>query len=357
MTTSDSSPPLRRRRQRCCEKLIYVARHAQALHNVKEQEAVSQAKRWTQSQQLLEQARKSVLDDPSLRDAPLSPPGHHQIQRQQSLLTLLNEQDGQSYPRPEIVLVSPLRRALETATELFHLVPQQQQPSDDGSTTTTTTTTTSSSSPPPRFVALEVLREKRTGFVADERSSVTDLQGQFPHVDFSDLVTLQSTHATAVRPGEDNASVQQRARYVLDHTLPALTETTVALVTHKGWLREMRHVLTARAQAGELEIHYCDNHDNKNDNNNNTGDSTNDKSFDWDRTLYKNAEVRIAKCAWEKPADDKDRDNQQCCRGPFTSLWSKSVETALQETMGKNDCRDSSPSNNLLPRDSIETRQ
>mmetsp|Transcript_28455 Transcript_28455/g.59408 ORF Transcript_28455/g.59408 Transcript_28455/m.59408 type:complete len:280 (-) Transcript_28455:345-1184(-) len=252
------------------EKVIYVARHAEALHNIKEREAVAKAKSiyGEHETEELERARKAVLKDEALKDAPLSPPGVSDVREKSDLLHLLNDVGRSEYPCPQIVLVSPLRRALMTATELFQ-----------------------GTVPPPKFVALEVLREKRTGFAADERSHVDILEQEFPHVDFSDLRVPRPE----ILPGEDNAALQARTQQFLDGALLKIPQETLAFVTHKGWLRELRHSLTERVEAGKLKVDF---------------DLEN-----WDQTLYKNAEVRIAKCVW---ADDK-----------MVSLLSRSVEQAL----------------------------
>ena len=151
-----------------------------------------------------------------------------------------------------------------------------------------------SSPTPVVFVAVEALREKRTGFAADERSSVEVLEQEFPHVDFSDL-HLQRAKNQQIPPGEDNAAVRERGRVFLEDVLSRIEEESVAIVTHKGWLREHRHTLKRWVDQRTLQVDFdLDN---------------------WHQTLYGNAEVRVAQFGWT--------------HGELTSLVSKSMENAL----------------------------
>jgi broad specificity phosphatase PhoE len=145
--------------------------------------------------------------------------------------------------------------------------------------------------PKPKFVALEALREKRTGFAADERYDVEVLEQQFPHVDFSDL----RVERPEIPKGENNASVRARGRAFLKGPFAEVDASSVALVTHKGWLREFRQTLRSMVDSGQLEVNF--------------------DIEQWDQTLYKNAEVRVAEFCWE----DKT----------LKSISSKSVENAL----------------------------
>jgi broad specificity phosphatase PhoE len=251
------------------KQTVYFVRHAEAAHNILEKKAVKDAiARGVHEKEEQEKARRSVLNDVALKDAPLSLEGTNQAKRGSSDLKLLNKLGGSKYCKPSLILVSPLRRALMTATELF----SQQEPL-------------------PKFIALEALREKRTGFFADERSHVDDLEKQFPHVDFSDL----RIESPEIPKGEDNPAVRARGRTFLERDLAKITEESVALVTHKGWLRELRHTLRSFIDDGQLEVNF---------------------DIDaWDQTLYKNAEVRVAEFSWEKDV--------------LRSIVSKSVENAM----------------------------
>lgn len=138
------------------KKVIYFVRHAEALHNVKEREAINAVIATGETDKKRhDQARRAVLqEDPSLKDAPLSKDGTEQARTSGKKLEALfsssppsssrNRKSAAPFSRPDIVLVSPLRRALMTATELFN---HSDEEGND----------------PPMFLAIEALREKRTG--------------------------------------------------------------------------------------------------------------------------------------------------------------------------------------------------
>jgi broad specificity phosphatase PhoE len=249
------------------EKVIYFIRHAEACHNIREREAMERVKRQGCDEAAQEAARKLVLQRESLRDAPLSESGHKQSKVVSKRIHVLHQVCSDKYPRPKIVLVSPLRRALMTATDLFF-----------------------ETSNNPNFVGLEIIREKRTGFAADERSSVEVLENEFPHVDFKDL---HGQHEIPLQ--EDNAAVRLRCQDFLENVLPQMEQDSVAIVTHKGWLREMQHTFLSYVEAGQLKVDF--------------------DLEQWHQTQYKNAEIRVAKFVWED--------------GALVSIVSRSVENAL----------------------------
>ena len=263
------------------KKVVYFVRHAEATHNIRERQAVQAAiQRGLSLHADHEEARRAVLQDESLRDAPLSTEGSQQIRTAFDGLQLLHSL-GQ-YPMPQIVLVSPLRRALMTATELFGACN-------------------------PTFIALEILRERRTGYAADERSHVDVLERDFPHVDFSNL-----RHAPTIPIGEEKVSVRKR---VCDffHGPLAESQGPVAVVTHKGWLREMRFMLKSWVDAGDLQVDFdldC-----------------------WDQKLFGNAEVRVNEFGWTGKHLDL--------------IVSRSVESALSIRSLSEDVMSSLPSSEL----------
>lgn len=271
-TTTVVTPPTRESPKRTRQKIIYLVRHAEAEHNVLEQQAIQQAiASGALCKQEQEKARKSVLQNPSLRDSPLSRGGKLQARKSSQNLHELFRTSSKEHAKfhpPQVVLVSPLRRALMTATELFHNY-------ENG----------------PRFVALEICREKRTGLACDERSSVQDLMQQFPHVDFSDLL-----HSSSPDPGEDNEQVRKRTKDFLEECLANVDEDYVAIVSHKGWLRELRHTLKSSVDKNDLNVDF--------------------DIEEWDQTLYKNAEIRVAEFSYSKEKR-------------LTSIVSRSVDNAI----------------------------
>ena len=257
------------------KKMIYLVRHAEAIHNIKEREAVQEEiAKGELCTHRHEKARKKVLECPSLRDAPLSYQGTLEARRSSSQLSSLIKSGDSRYKPPQIVFVSPLRRALMTATELFL--------SDENLT---------GAHPTPRFLAIEALREKRTGLPCDERCDVETLKAEFPHVDFSDV----ERGLPAVPIGEDNVAVRERARAFLEDILPLVQADFVALISHKGWLRELRQALKGWVDEGRLKVDF--------------------DVHDWHQTLYHNAEIRVADFEWEQNV--------------LTSIVSRSVDNAI----------------------------
>jgi len=275
------------------KKVIYFCRHAEAIHNVKERLAVEAAR--LAGEVDTERARRAALqDDSSLRDAPLSSDGTLQAKTSgQALRTLFaprttsvpvktggilgNASSSSStqpkrtpFKSPDVVLVSPLRRALMTATELFYDPNGAEEP--------------------PLFLAIEALREKRTGLACDERSHVTELQAEFPHVDFSDV----ARGLPVVPMGETNTAVRDRGASFLRDRLAAVPGQYLAVVSHKGWLRELRQTLKAMSEDGTIRADF--------------------DVVEWDKTLFGNSEVRVAAFRWQD--------------GELASVVSRSIDNA-----------------------------
>jgi broad specificity phosphatase PhoE len=143
----------------------------------------------------------------------------------------------------------------------------------------------------PRFVAIEALREKRTGLACDERSDVETLKREFPHVDFSDV----ERGLPAIPIGEDNVAVRERARAFTEGYLPFVEADFVALISHKGWLRELRNTLKRWVDEGRLKVDF--------------------DVDDWHQALYKNAEIRVAEFGW--------------IQNELNSVVSRSVDNAI----------------------------
>jgi len=107
----------------------------------------------------------------------------------------------------DVVLVSPLSRATETALLAFG----------------------------PRFphIALECLREQSGKHVCDQRRSKRDIQTQFPHLDVSLLVDEEDSLWTSER--ETKMELARRCEQFLG-ILAARPESHIAVVTHSSFL-------------------------------------------------------------------------------------------------------------------------
>ena len=162
-------------------KLVHLVRHGQGTHNVEA------ALRGVEAYKMI-----------SLMDAPLDSTGRTQARD-------LGIRIKESKLAVDIILVSPMTRALQTATEMFpesveyygndsgrnvefssalprklvengeeHLSPEHRKA-------------------PPKFLAIELAREAFGGHPCDQRRSIRILRNEFPHVDFSLIYTDDDT--------------------------------------------------------------------------------------------------------------------------------------------------------------------
>jgi len=278
-TSTCATPPTK--------KIIYFVRHAEATHNVLEHEAVERVKAaGTSCKKLQDEARRSVLHCPTLKDAPLSKRGVAQSKSSWDKLSELVEHENSPFAPPQIVLVSPLRRALMTATTLFGNI-----------------------DPPPKFIAIEALREKRTGMECDERHDPTILQHEFPHVDFTNV----QQGLPVVSKGEDNTRVRARVKNYLEQHLPHVPHDFVAIVSHKGWLRELRHTLKGYENAGDLHVDFDLN--------------------EWHQTLYGNAELRVASFEWTSSTSNSNTTTTEGGEEQETPQLSCVIERSVDNVM------------------------
>jgi broad specificity phosphatase PhoE len=160
-TTTKSAPKsavVHRRRT------LYLVRHGEAVHNVQEKQAQDKARQQaiaqgitseSEIQQRMETARKAVLQDPTLFDAPLTQLGQQQAQQAaQKLLQIIH--NGIALP-PTEAMVSPLTRCLQTIDiilneqriQVVQDTPKEEQPDDD--TPPTTTTSNINNNPPSQY--------------------------------------------------------------------------------------------------------------------------------------------------------------------------------------------------------------
>jgi broad specificity phosphatase PhoE len=237
------------------ELYLYLIRHGEAEHNVKEKKAINEARRASlreglpddhpEMQKRLELARKAALNDTTLKDAHLSDQGRREAEQARDNLQRIIADN--SLPRPSYIFVSPLTRTLETCDIIF--------PGHDD------------------IHVRDALSERRTGKPPDTRSSSAVLmkRPEFRHFSMEQLrvesiadmerpkspmeAVLKESHSEVRFMGahdtweefekhnyafyeEDKEELRKRTEYLI--TL--LTETqskSVACVTHKGYLREL----------------------------------------------------------------------------------------------------------------------
>lgn len=242
------------------EVLLYLIRHGEAEHNVLEKIAIQEAlersiketgmgKESPETAKKLEDARKAVLNNEQLRDAKLSELGRSEAQTAQRALPDICLQTG--LEPPACVLVSPLTRTLETASIIF---PEHNTDL--------------------KVHVREDLSERKTGKPPDERSSVTSLSSRksFRRFSMSQLrrgslgvssaltedtgKSVEESKSLDRNHTEQTSSNRKRRRHLqsgveenreelrkrthrLFRLLGETNHTSVAVVTHKGYLREL----------------------------------------------------------------------------------------------------------------------
>ncbi|KAF8108034.1 hypothetical protein N665_0115s0046 [Sinapis alba] len=133
-------------------KTLYLVRHAQGIHNVALEEKGE-----------IDETGDDTHFSPRLFDAPLSPKGIKQVSEHRTQILesgLLNT--------IELVITSPLRRAMETAVGIFRGQKAINQ---------------SDNFPP--IVALELCRERMGLYPCDRRESISARRICFPEIDFT----------------------------------------------------------------------------------------------------------------------------------------------------------------------------
>lgn len=208
-------------------RTLYLIRHGEAEHNVLE--AIAQKKAQEEAEALnlseeetferMEKARKSVLNDVSLRDAPLTDKGRQQARE---ISRKLKEMiDSNKIHHPTEAMCSPLSRCLETCKILLedsdfkaHIRPEIAE----------RRTLYPPDKPKPLDQLLRCTRE-------DDRFSIVNLDQLGPE---------QIIGEAAVR--ESKEMLRERANDFFD-VLMEFEHRHVLVVSHKGFLRELERGL------------------------------------------------------------------------------------------------------------------
>jgi broad specificity phosphatase PhoE len=246
------------------EIILYLVRHGEAAHNIKEKEAKTRAKRMSVAEGFtedhpvtlarMEHARKSVLNDETLRDAPLSGKGREEAQQaHEKLQQILSEHP--EFPSPSYVMVSPLTRTLETCDIIF---PQH----DEIHVRTSIAERHTLKPPDTRSHVSQLSKRKSFQHFSMEQlraESMTDIQDHLErsqHNSNNIGATSSSSQAVLVIEEEgrdvdnkwnwtedqwkeeDKAELRRRTERIFV-LLAEANSASVALVTHKGYLREL----------------------------------------------------------------------------------------------------------------------
>jgi len=183
-------------------KLLSLVRHAQGFHNEAKANATRDNTHDPPHAVLFENTTGKLY-----WDADLTKKGRKQC-NDQRLNLLVSES---AFSEPEVVLVSPMRRTLHTATLIYG---RGSRP----------------------FIATEWAREKIDAYVCEGRSSLSKLRKRYSHVDFSAVKTEEDTWFYDAK--EDDYAVQRRARMLLQ-LVASRSEKHIAIVSHKHFLRNL----------------------------------------------------------------------------------------------------------------------
>mmetsp|Transcript_12469 Transcript_12469/g.23436 ORF Transcript_12469/g.23436 Transcript_12469/m.23436 type:complete len:267 (-) Transcript_12469:382-1182(-) len=223
-------------------RTLYFIRHGEALHNILEKKAKAKAKEDAiaegfapddeETHMRMEVARMGVLNDDTLLDAPLSEAGEKEAEGARvAVERLISEKD---LPPPTEVLVSPLQRALQTADLIF--------PHHDN------------------IRVREEVRERLTGKACDTRTSSHEMAKRDSFKRFSMRRMMQASIARRSSDTENDAKekvenkyqLRERTRKLFNLIAEESDHEVLAVVTHKGFLRELERGPFGNADATEF---------------------------------------------------------------------------------------------------------
>ena len=249
---TSSSRELHRRRT------LYLIRHGEAVHNVLEKDAQQKAKAEAmklglskeETWQMMEEARKAVLEDASLRDAPLTDHGREQARLAASTLEQLVA-EGKAHP-PTEAMCSPLTRCLDTCQILlqnYEVRAHVRQELQERQTLYPPDT------PKPLEELIDSLRTKSLRSVSDDekdddddddnskssKSSSNDTTGHFI-LNADDWKTTPEDAEQEAQGRESKEMLRERASQLFD-MLMEMEHRHILVVSHKGFLRELERGL------------------------------------------------------------------------------------------------------------------
>mmetsp|Transcript_16030 Transcript_16030/g.31392 ORF Transcript_16030/g.31392 Transcript_16030/m.31392 type:complete len:280 (+) Transcript_16030:1-840(+) len=193
-------------------KIIHFVRHGEGYHNKAATEAG-----YGCTCMRPDDSRPCPYTDPVLLDPGLTPLGVQQAAANSSVAPSLGV---------ELVVVSPMNRAIQTAVESFASVPDVP------------------------FLAHEDAREQSGEHICDKRQTRHKHQEMYPHIDFSLLESEEDELWTTER--ESRKSVADRCDNVLKY-LSTRPEKNLALVTHSSYLLTLFNAALDCKYAPELK--------------------------------------------------------------------------------------------------------
>ncbi|XP_025014027.2 phosphoglycerate mutase-like protein 1 isoform X2 [Ricinus communis] len=180
-------------------KILHLVRHAQGTHNVAGEKD------------------HDALFSPEFFDAQLSPLGLQQV------VNLRNRiQDSGLLKKIDLVITSPLSRAMQTAIEVFGHE--------------------KSGLKCPPITAVELCRERFGAHPCDKRRTIIEAQSLFPQIDFS-LIESDEDNLWKADVREPDEEVAARGLKFMSW-LKTRQEVEIAIVTHNRFLQHTLNALT-----------------------------------------------------------------------------------------------------------------
>jgi broad specificity phosphatase PhoE len=242
--------------------IVYLMRHGEASHNVKEKAAKQLALEQAiaeglapdsdETRRRMETARAEVLYDERLFDAPLSQQGREEAKvTSNKLRELIREHQ---LPPPREVLVSPLTRTLETANLVF--------PENNNIHVREELRERCTGKPPDTRSPSDLLRSRESfkRFSMDRLQFLSQMQFDFGQVrldGYEDAIHPSSKRSCSISSEysgteEDKEMLRVRTKKLID-LLAESQERSIAVVTHKGYLRELERGQFGKPLAGEFQ--------------------------------------------------------------------------------------------------------
>ena len=248
-------------------KIVHFQRHGQGLHNQIYQHHVDNVTNGVPIDLSETNPKLNPLVLPNVIDAPLTDKGRDQCSNQRLALMAAAESDGEGYDDGcrgylngvELIVVSPLVRALETACITF----QDHLPSSSSSSTTINN---HQHQDEVKWIAHEGIREELGLLLCNQRRPLRETISEFPHVDFSLLQQHQEEYdgydededifwkqycEGRMLDNDDGVTMPPRPRretmedmshraydFLVDYLLKR-PEMEIAVVGHSAWLLAM----------------------------------------------------------------------------------------------------------------------
>lgn len=273
-------------------RTLYFIRHGEAKHNILEKAAIKKAKEDAvaegfaedaeETKQRMELARQEILNNESLLDAELSPDGMKEAEGARNDIERIIK--GKALPPPTEVLVSPLQRALQTANIVFpgHKNIKVREEVRERLTGKACDRKTSAFKMARRdtFRNFNMNRQLRSSIKQRARTLPERVLGVFPEsASFRSFFARRGSNEgsssgadgavneSGASPGtawstsrnnlsqhvvEDKHQLRERTRKLFD-LIAESNHDVIAVVTHKGFLRELERGPFAQVDATEFK--------------------------------------------------------------------------------------------------------